>query len=473
MSLNSRPLAAKPLTTAPASISGVWLSSRRMLGLVILLAVVLRVASALYQGDVVNTLPGIYDQVSYDGLARRLLQGHGFSFGEAHWPATRANEPTAHWSYSYTLYLTGIYALFGLHPLVARVLQAVLVGVLHSWLIWRLGRRLFQPGVAVLASALSAVYIYFFYYAGALITESFYIVSILWSFDVALRLAGYPLDAGSTVSPLRRHSFTWVEFGLAIGATVLLRQLFMLFVPFLFGWVWWNRRQAVTASRPSWPARLWAHGAGFLVTVAVVAALILPWTIRNYRAFGVFTPLNTNSGFAFFWGNHPIYGTHFVGILPADGPSYQDLIPTELLDLNEAELDQALLRRGVDFVLADPQRYLLLSISRFSEYFKFWPTAESGAISNIARAGSFGLALPFILCGLALALRALWRPPAGRQRAALLLLYMFMLVYTGIHVLTWTLIRYRLPVDAFLLLFAAYAIWTLSRCVWRAIVSQV
>ena len=34
------------------------------------LAVVVRLASALYFGDVVSAQPGVYDQISYDSLAR-------------------------------------------------------------------------------------------------------------------------------------------------------------------------------------------------------------------------------------------------------------------------------------------------------------------------------------------------------------------------------------------------------------------
>ena len=36
---------------------------------------------------------------------------------------------TAHWSFLYTLYLTAVYALFGPNPLVARLIQAVAIGV--------------------------------------------------------------------------------------------------------------------------------------------------------------------------------------------------------------------------------------------------------------------------------------------------------------------------------------------------------
>jgi hypothetical protein len=43
----------------------------------------------------------------------------------------------------------------------------------------------------------------------------------------------------------------------------------------------------------------------------------------------------------------------------------------------------------------------------------------------------------------------------------LALLWLFMLFYTAIHVLSWALVRYRLPVDAILMLFAGLALWEL------------
>src|SRR5918993_178713 len=69
------------------------------------IAILLRLLSAFLHGDTVTVLPGIYDQISYDRLARRVVDGYGFSFAQNHWPITRAGEPTAHWSYLYTLFL--------------------------------------------------------------------------------------------------------------------------------------------------------------------------------------------------------------------------------------------------------------------------------------------------------------------------------------------------------------------------------
>jgi hypothetical protein len=94
-------------------------------------------------------------------------------------------------------------------------------------------------------------------------------------------------------------------------------------------------------------------------------------------------------------------------------------------------------------------RYLLLSASRIPVYFQFWPSPDSGSISNISRVGSFGILWPLMLYGL-------WRAYAeGHLRSIsqpLVLLVIFSVAYTGIHLLTWALIRYRLPVDAVLLI---------------------
>jgi hypothetical protein len=122
-------------------------------------------------------------------------------------------------------------------------------------------------------------------------------------------------------------------------------------------------------------------------------------------------------------------------------------------------LDQALLKLGLQFVFDDPWRYFLLSLDRIPEYFKFWPSADSGMVSNLSRVGSFGLTFPWMLAGL-----WLWLRDAGKQNLAEFLaapgtlISGFFLVYTGIHVVSWALVRYRLPVDALLVLFAGLAV---------------
>ena len=443
------------------SFSTTEINVKKALWIIIIVAILLRVLSALYQGNIVEPLPGTFDQISYHALAQRVVDGVGFSFDANHWPATRAGEPTAHWSFLYTLYLAGIYSLFGVQPLVARLLQAVLVGILHSWFVYRIGKAVFGKLTGLIAAGLSAIYIYFFYYAGALMTEPFYFVGILWTFDVALRLARMN-EKGDDSSEFQPTTWRiWVELGLAIGVTMLLRQLFMLFIPFLYLWLLWVLTYTKGSKQQSFRTVL----RGLVLSTVVIMLLILPWTYRNYRVFGTFVPLNTNAGYVIFWGNHPIYGTEFVGILPEGGPSYPDLIPPEYLEQNEAELDHTLLKEGLGFITSDPQRYIWLSLSRIKVYFKFWPSSESGTISNIARVSSFGIMLPLMLYGLWQSLGTAWKSTNPERSSAILLIVLFMIIYTSIHLLSWALVRYRLPVDLFLLIFAAYGIsyWWQSR----------
>ncbi len=408
---------------------------------ILALSVLLRVGVSVYLGSTVENLPGTADQVSYHTLAQRVLQGHGFTFGDPWWPATRAEAPTAHWSYLYTLFLAGLYGLLGANPLTARLVQSVLVGILQPYLSYWLGRRLFGPTAGLAAALLSGLYAYFIYYAAALMTESFYITAVLGGLCLALLVAA-PRQAGSD----RRLKHA-LGFGLVLGIAVLLRQVVLVVLPFVFLWI-------LLAARAQ--GRLRAAIANLAAAGAVVVAMILPLTAFNYARFGEFVLLNTNSGFAFYWANHPIQGTHFQPILESSGGDYGSLIPAELNHLNEAQLDRELLGRGLRFVADDPGRYLLLSLSRISAYFMFWPSSDSSTVSNLSRVLSFGLMWPLMLLGAVLAVkRAL---PAVRPPWPAGLLLLFALAYSAIHILSWALVRYRLPVDAVLLVFAGFGL---------------
>jgi len=417
-------------------------TNKNWLAIIIIVSILLRVAIAFYLGNQVEVLPGTFDQVSYDMLAQRVLGGHGFTVAELWWPITPAGEPTAHWSFLYTLFLTAVYGVVGYSPLVARLIQTVLVGFLLPWLTYRLGKRAFGPTIGLVAAGLSAIYIYFVYYAATLMTEPFYIITILWTLDLAMQL-GQASDPNSAETSAK-SKWMWLWLGLALGMTVLFRQVFLLFIPILFVWLLWRSYRYQQRA-------VWSMSGRLVGATIIVVLMILPWTIRNYRAFDTFVLLNTNAGFAFFWGNHPIHGYNFIPILPADGPSYQDLIPENLRHLNEAELDRALLKLGLAQITANPVRYAILSLSRIQEYVKFWPSSDSGLISNISRVFSFGLMLPFMIYGLIMGFRR-------SLSSTVLILYLFMMAYAGIHLLTWTLIRYRLPIDAVLLVFAGLAL---------------
>lgn len=406
---------------------------------VIFLSLIARSVTALTLGNTVEALPGTADQLSYHALALRVLGGDGLSFETAWWPATAAGEQTAAWSFPYTYFLAGVYAIFGPNPLAARLIQSIAVGILQPLLAYAIGRRIFGKTAGLTAAGITAVYAYFVYYSATLMTEPFYITGILLSLFLAIRL----VDRAEQGKDLTRLA---LALGLALGTTVLLRQVFLLFVPILLAWIWWAIRRHL-----GWYA---------VLPAVVVALMVLPFTLYNSSRFDSFVLLNTNAGFAFFWANHPVYGTQFEPILPDEMGSYQDLIPDELRGLDEAALDGELLKRGMGFVVDDPIRYFQLSLSRIPVYFMFWPSVQSSSISNVARALSFGLYMPFMIYGL---IKAWIDRGKITLRGSVGLLTLFITVYSAIHLLSWSLIRYRLPVDAVLVIFAGLGLVALAR----------
>lgn len=408
------------------------LSLRSALLLIIAVAILLRLGVAFYYGD---WIPVRQDDESYSTLATRVAEGYGFTFDRPWYPFTPADTPTAHWSFGYTIFLAGVYAAAGVRPLYGRLAGAFLGGILLPWLAYRLARRILpeQPQVALLTAAFTAFYTYFVLFAARLMTETFFISGLLWSLERALAL-------DNCWQAKRRPSAGLIlSFGLSLGTTALFRQSILPWYLVLFAWLLW---------------RGWRNGAGrsaftgLFASGLLLLAILAPFTWRNYQAYGSFMLLNSNSGYAMYSGQHPMHGTDFQAFdaapLPSDIPA----------GLNEAELDRLLLQRGFAFIQAEPERYLRLSLSRLVDYFKFWPSADTSLLFNIGRLSSFALFLPFMIYGLFRSLRD-WRRFA--------LLYLFMLFYSVLHLLTWAMIRYRLPVDAVLLLFAAVGIDHLFR----------
>jgi 4-amino-4-deoxy-L-arabinose transferase-like glycosyltransferase len=417
-------------------LSGDRTKYKQLLILILVAAVLIRIPVAILIGDQVTVLPGIQDQVSYDALARSLLAGRGYSFTKNWYPFTPPNTPTAHWSFLYPLYLAGTYAVIGYHPLAARLLQGAVGGALVCFLVYKIGRWVVNEETGLVAAGLAAVYGYFIYYNVALMTETFSIVLILLTLYLSIELKENP-------TPIR-----WVALGLSLGLAALLRQTVLLFAPFLLVWLFLELRAR--------SIRWWY----FALPVVTMLLLILPWTLRNYLVYREFLLLNSNAGYALYASNNPNLGSDWrneVVVVP---------VPEELAGQNEAELDRALTQKGLEFILADPKRYLWLTLDKTLEYFRFWPSSESSRISNLNRVLSFGLYLPFMVFGLGLAVSR-WRNFVP--------LYLFIVIHTGIHLLSWPSPRYRLPVDAVLMVFAGLTIIELAKQLktWRRGLSPV
>ena len=413
------------------------ISEKQILIAIFAISILVRIFASIFLGNKVESMPGIADQVTYHTLAQRVLGGFGFTFDTPWWPATQPGEPTAHWSYLYTFYLTIIYKLFGVNPIIPRIIQSIVIGILQPLFIYKISKKIFPDVSGLFAAGWIALYPYLIYYSAALMTESWFITTVLAVFLIAIQFS-----SGS-------YSFRrFLLLGFISGLAILLRQVFMFIIPFLFLWILWVQRKN----------GLTKQILNLAISAAVILLMILPFTIFNFQRFDKFVLLNTNAGFAFFWSNNPIYGTKFVGIMPVEMGNYLEMLPIELKGLDEAALDSELLKRGLSFVKENPGQYALLSLSRFPILFEFLPSKDSSMISNITRVTSFGFALPFMIFGIWLSIKSLIKSKASFFNSPICPILGFGIIYSGIHILTWSLVRYRLPIDALFLIFAGLSL---------------
>jgi 4-amino-4-deoxy-L-arabinose transferase-like glycosyltransferase len=393
-------------------------SERNYLGFILLLALVLRVAAALYLGGTVSGLSGAQDEVSYSLLGQRFVDGHGLTFPTAWYPWISADAPQSYYSASMSLLLAGIYSVFGYKPLVARLIFA-LMGTAIVGMIFLLARRLFDTRVAVVAGLIAAGYSYLVFYSVTLVTETPFILVLLVSIYLAYELH----DSEST--------WKWFALGISMAVMLLFRMAVVFYLPVLLIWILYARRQHF------WRA---------LIPIVIVILAVAPFTYENHQRWGRFMLLEAQFGHVFWNGNHPDHDWDFhpYEVFP---------IPDEVLaSRNDAEITSALLKLGIENVIDQPLHFLALTVTRLRELFTFWPTSDSTLLANSMRVLSFGIVLPFAIFGL-------WRSASEWRR--LLPIYAFMLLHVGIYSVTWTMIRYRIPMDALLIIFGAVGLMTL------------
>lgn len=266
------------------------------------------------------------DSQWYLDSATRLAQGYGYALD------TSGGTPTAAWPPGYPWLLSILFRLVGPGQRVALALNVPLGG-LSIWLTFALGARWYSRRVAVLASLAIALLPGLVVYTSLINSDILFLCLAL----AALAIASQGGD---------RRAFWWqaVALGVLLAAAGLTRSLGMALLPVA------ALTRYAASGRPHFARTLrWTMLAG--VTMALC---ILPWSIRNYHAFGRPVLISTNGGLNFWMGNNPGAGGAYYG------PSDPDLNPLLAFAGDELALDEAGYRFGLEFVRAHPRRVVAL-----------------------------------------------------------------------------------------------------------------
>jgi hypothetical protein len=398
-------------------------------------------------GDLTSTF--IIDEREYFGAAHMLAEGRGFSFFDA---ATWVRPPL------YVMMLAFVMTVGGISYGPALWLQALLSAATLlplGWLAWRVGGL----GAARWAVGLGALFLPFTLFAGLLLSETLFTLLLALAL-VALVRAREMLPAG-----LRKSAPWLVGSGVLLGLSALTRATALGFVPLAAIWLALPLRpDRITSSdlssdeTGSTPGRADTQVRSRLIAMAIMLAVclvaLIPWTVRNYAAYGKFVAIDTTGGYNLWLGS---VGVRDEERLQADYRA----IP------NQADRQSYAYARAWENITADPLKFLGKGLKEGLDLWRPHFSAEERQVAGYAlgRVPAWHLAalLLFddvlyvaILCAAVLGLAL--SPPHSLKWL------------TGLWVLLWVVIsfvffavtRFRLPVVAALIPWAGVGLHLLT-----------
>jgi hypothetical protein len=305
---------------------------------------------------------GLDDMFQYDMLARSLASGHGFRwYAEADlnqlaayidFDLTSVKDydpalgiPTSFRAPLYPTFLAIVYFITGSGAsrfFAARLAQAIFLGAPLAPLTYLVAKRLFplssfdneerrkrKEKAARISAWLIAAYPLLLVYPLGLGTENPFFVLLLASFLFLLSSIEQPA------------TFHFLLSGVFLALTALTRSVI---IPY-----------AIAA----FCLLLFLHGKRAIITILSFTLLVTPWIIRNSLLHQKLTGIETSMGYNLHLGYHPKGNGSFVF-----GPSL------ELLSiLDDAERDTVGTQQALEFIKAQPERFIPLAVNRLGFFF--------------------------------------------------------------------------------------------------------
>ncbi len=374
--------------------------------------------------------PPVDDGVDYYEIAKNLAGSLEFSgvFG-----ITSARAPM------YPFFLGLLFALSGGNITAIRILQ-ILLSLLIFPLLYRFLKKIGTgKQVAITALGLYALYPAFIYLPYRLLTENLFILLLMLFSLVFIRY---------------RNIKDCIFCGVLSGLLALTRPMFLLYPFFSLVYLFFHREKSLRRTVRD-----------FSIISVFMLVTIMPWTIRNYKLWGGFCLITTNSGNTIMINNNDF-------LFDIKGPAPQnrvfrmeklhpDFMPgTELWEsMNELERDRELQKRTFDWIRNNPVSFIrLIPVKLWS----FWHYSQNPqtpeikkSVQDIGSALSYLVLLPFMFYGFLISFRFM-RFPDQLYPVSLLALFLCTTIIFGGS------LRFRLPFDLFLIIWASMGISHIS-----------
>jgi 4-amino-4-deoxy-L-arabinose transferase-like glycosyltransferase len=214
------------------------------------------------------------DQRTWDEIGTKVVSHPWFVDGRPFYQAP-----------GYAYFLASVYRIFGVHNYLAAGIFQVLLDLLAAFLIFLIGKRLWNDWVGLIACVLYACYRPFIYYSATLLSDSF----VLFTNVLCLFLVYWTLER-----PERKNR--WLLAGLGFGLAAITKPTILLFAFLSLPLVIASRRNQAPPFRRSFLSAFVLFLLGFSILVA-------PVSIRNSLLAGKFTTVATYGNINWQIGN--------------------------------------------------------------------------------------------------------------------------------------------------------------------------
>jgi 4-amino-4-deoxy-L-arabinose transferase-like glycosyltransferase len=366
----------------------------------------------------------------YGHIAMNIVNGLGFQYDfDGNWPL----QYTAYGPALYCYFLVPWFWLFGFNLLGPRLMHAVMLAAV-GWFLYRIGERLVNRRVGLIAAGLWAVYPELIFLSLRLAPENTMFLPMMAMLWMALQL--------------ERLGSRWyvLAVGILLGISCWIDSSLQMLAPILVGCWWLNGKLR---------GREGVRRVGLLV--AGFFLVVTPWTVRNYIRLGAIVPLRSSFAYNMWRGNHPgatgtvrtLEGKNVDEVLT---PDYNNYIQSHLDPLHEVTRDRFFAAEVKRFIRENPGEYFRLSWQRLEYY--WWLDPTHPLTKSLFYTGPWIMLLAAAAVGI------------GTVRKAWRLWSLFGLQILGFSILfglTVVVPRYRLPIYPAMLLLAAAGVELMLR----------
>jgi hypothetical protein len=191
------------------------------------------------------------------------------------------------------------------------------------------------------------------------------------------------------------------------------------------------------------------------IYLIIYVLIMSPWWIYQHDKYGQFVRLTLADGIILYSGNNPMNKTG-GGVGNKMGVSDVDLTKFNIIK-DPIERNNEMKKEAIKYISANPLHFIKMSVVKFIRFWRLWPHTEHYQQWYIVASSILSYGLVLVL-SVGFFVRSI-----KNNFTKLLPIYILIAYLTLVHMVTIGSIRYRFPLEPFLIIFASQFIFDLIK----------